>query len=221
MLRYNGKLNFDVPLNDQELEFLTDWQNKLVETNNSFWSTQNKNKREEISEKFNAYAGINFDPKQRWAIFYGMNPMIHFHKDYIELNGQSKKGNLREVLLAYHHFFIGKDAVFKECMDLQFLKEHNFSGIIESYKRDVRNLESRWCYVVNNNDFKSVDSPTIKDYQSNPNRWPATTKEDTFYANLVKYFPPLLQYARIKKSVRETQEKLITQDIKPTKRLKV
>lgn len=203
MLKYNGKIFFDNPLNNKEIEFLQNWQAKLVEINNEYRQAGTKQSKETISEKINTYSGIDFDDKQRWAIFFAMSPMIYFHKDCIELKGQSPKGNMREALMAYHHFFIGNDAVLKECMDLNFLKTHNFSGIVESWKKDKYGDESQWCYLAQNNKISSIDAPTIKDYYENPDKWTKIEKEDTFYDKLVMYFPPLMNYASLKKSINQ------------------
>lgn len=204
MLKYKGKLNFDAPLSKEELEFLNDWQNKLVEIYKEYWNTTNKDDREIISQKINGYSGISFNDKQRWAIFFAMSPMIHFEEDGIVLKGQSKKGNMREALMAYHHFFLSEDAVLKECMNLSFLKPHNFSGIVEAYKKDkVTDYESNWCYIAENNQIYSVDAVNIKEYEQSPGKWPKVQKEDTFYDKLVRYFPPLMEYAKLKKSINE------------------
>lgn len=220
ILKYKGKLHFDIPLNDEELEFLQDWQANLVDVYNEYSEAETKSEKEKISKKFNSYTGIDFDEKQRGTIFFGMNPMIHFHHDCIELKGQSKKGNLREALMAYHHFFLGEDAVLKECLDLSFMKTHNLNGIIESYKDDYKTGESKWCYVVKNNEFSSVDVETIKEYEENPKKWDVTVKEDTFYDKLALYFPPLMSFAALKKSIREKNE-LSSKVNNPNKRLKI
>lgn len=219
MLKYKGKIYFDKPLNDEELSFLKDWQEQLVEIHEEYRSTNSKSEKEAISEKFNAYSGVAFDEKQRWAIFFAMSPMIHFHHDCIELKGTSTKGNMREAFMAYHHFFLGENAVLKECMDLNFMQVHNLNGIVEAYKEDKYGEESKWCYLVENNKVSSIEVPTIKEYMDNPNKWVRVEKEDTFYEKLLQYFPPLMDYASLKKSIKKANEEKPVE--KAAKRLKV
>lgn len=220
MLRYDGKLYFDKPLNDEELSFLRGWQEKLMEINEDYFPAS-KAEREVISERINGHTGIAFDGYQRWAIFHAMCPMIEFHKDCIEFSGSSIKGNMREAVMAYHHFFLGEDAVLKQCLDLNFLSVHKLSGIVEGWRRDERTREvTEWCYIVENNQFKSVNAPTVEEYEKDPLKWKIDVKEDTFYDKLVKYFPPLMEYADIKKSINEVNAKLDVVEKKP-KRLKV
>ena len=222
MLKYSGKLYFDKPLSDEELSFLQGWQNKLTEINVDYFPAT-KEDREVISERINAHTGIAFNGLQRWAIFQATCPLIEFHKDYIECNGISHKGQLRESIMAYHHFFFSKEAVLKECLDLSFLKPHNLNGIIEGYRKDERtNKISQWCYVVKDNNFTSVEVPTISLYESNPDKWEVTNKEDNFYTKcLLVYFPPLMQYAEIKRSINEASAKIDSTVEKKPKKLKV
>lgn len=222
MLKYNGKLYFDKPLSPEELNFLQDWQSNLVSINKDYVKAGSKSQRENISEEINGYSGIAFDEKQRWTIFFAMNPMIYFHKDYIELKGSNKKGNLREAIMAYHHFFIGEDAVLKECMDLNFMKPHNLNGIIEASKKDssTSTIESKWCYLVENNIFSSIEVDSIKEYEKSPLKFHKIIKEDTFHQHLARYFPPLMNYASLKKSIREKNEAFPREEKKST-RLKI
>jgi hypothetical protein len=220
MLKYDGKIYFDKPLDEQELSFLKDWQKTLVELYEEYRDAPAKSDKEAISKKINYYSGIDFNDKQRWVIFFAMSPMIHFHNDYMELKGQSKKGNMREAFMAYHHFFLGEDAVLKECMDLNFMKVHNLNGIVEAYKEDKYGDESRWCYLVENNKVFSIEVPSLKLYEDNPTIWHKVEKEDTFYQeHLLKYFPPLMEYASLKKTINKINEqKEVT---KAPKRLKI
>lgn len=218
MLQYKGCLYFDKSLDSQELEFLSAWQSKLEELYKEYFSTSKKTEREEISLKLNTYCGINFDSYQRWAIFFAMSPMISFEHDKIVLEGKNKKGNLREALLAYKHFFLNDNAVLKECLELDYLKPHNFSGIIEGQKT-VDGVATNWCYLFENNQVYSIDAPNIEQYNLNPNKWDKIFKEDTFQDKLNKYFPPLINYANTRKSI---YEKINTSvDAKKTKKIKI
>ena len=219
MLEYNGKLYFDKPLSEEELSFLRIWQNKLSEISSDYRKASSKDLKERISQQINSFSGINFNDNQRWVIFFGMSPMISFEKDYIELSGSSKKGNMREALLAYQHFFLGEDPVLKYCMGLDFLKEHKFNGIIESSKYENGGV-SNWCYIVENDSIFSVDAPTIAEYQNNPKKWQKIEKKDTFYDKLILYFPPLIKYAEVKKSIDKHNE-LKDKPIKKTSKMKV
>jgi hypothetical protein len=220
MLKYSGKLYFDKPLNDKELSFLRGWQEKLMEINEDYFPAT-KAEKEIISERINGHTGIAFSGYQRWAIFYAMCPMIEFHKDCIEFDGSSLKGNMREAVMAYHHFFLGENAVLKQCLDLNFLSVHSLSGIVEGWRKDENNGRvSQWCYVVDNNQFTSVEVPTIKEYEKDPLKWKITYKPDTFYEKLLTYFPPLMEYADIKKSINEVNAQIDIIEKKP-KRLKV
>jgi hypothetical protein len=205
MLKYNGKFYFDKELSTKELEFLSEWQQKLTEIQSEYLNVTISEK-EDVSKKINTYSSIDFDAKQRWAIFFGMSPMIYFHKDCIELKGQSKKGNMREALLAYHHFFLSENSVLTQCMNLDFMKPHQFSGIVEAEKWS-KGIKSNWCYLSENSNISSISSPTINDYKKSPKKWIKIDKEDTFYDKLVLYFPPLIEYAKIKKSITSINEK--------------
>ncbi|NCQ51486.1 hypothetical protein GW796_06245 [archaeon] len=216
MLKYKGKLTFDVPLSDSELFFLTDWQKKLVDINNEYIASS-KSEKEEVSQKINSYSGLNFTKEQRWAIFYAMSPMIHFKKDCIQLKGSSKKGNMREALMAYYHFFLGDGAVLKECMHVDVLKQHKFSGIVEAHKITYNGAESRWCYLVEDNNVSSVNASSIKEYKENPDKWPIANKVDNFEDILTRYFPPLIKYAILKRELNEQAK----DEEKQPKRIKI
>jgi hypothetical protein len=221
MLKYSGKLYFDTPLNDKELSFLRGWQDKLMEIHEDYFPAS-KAEKEIISERINGHTGIAFDGYQRWAIFHAMCPMIEFHKNYIEFEGSSLKGNMREAVMAYHHFFLGEDAVLKQCLDLDFLNVHNMNGIVEGWRKDENTARvTQWCYLVKNNQFTSVEVPTIKEYEENPLKWKVIYKNDTFYEKLLNYFPPLMEYADIKKSINAVNSQIDSVVEKKPKKMKV
>ena len=126
---------------------------------------------------------------------------------------------MREALMAYHHFFLGEDAVLTQCMNLDFMKVHNLNGIVEAYKKDKDGEESRWCYLVKNNQASSIEAPTIKEYNENPSKWKQINKEDTFYDKLVRYFPPLIEYASLKKTINNQNSQKVEE--KPQKKIKI
>lgn len=221
MLKYSGKLYFDIPLNNEELSFLRGWQEKLMEIHKDYFPAS-KIDKEIISERINGHTGIAFNGYQRWAIFHAMCPMIEFHKDYMEFNGESLKGNMREAVMAYHHFFLGENAVLKQCLNLDFLNTHNINGIVEGYRKDeITKRVTQWCYLVKNNQFTSVEVPTIEQYEKEPFKWKIIHKPDTFYEKLLTYFPPLMEYADIKKSINEANAKIDSVIEKKPKKLKI
>lgn len=200
MLKYKGKLFFKTPLTDEAVQFLNEWQQNLVDTYNEYRDAVTKAEKETVSLKLNTYSGINFSAQQRWAIYFAMSPMITFQNDCVSIKGSNRKGNIREAVLAYQHFFFSDVGVLKQCLGTEFIEPNQISGIVECSKKQ-NDTKTQWCYLFKNNQVYSIDSATIKEYEKTPNNFHLELKEDTFHEKLLKYFPPLLEYAKLKSSL--------------------
>ena len=207
MLKYNGYLKFDTPLSEEEVTFLNLWQSLVKKSCDNY---------KEDKEDPNCYVPIEqllslfLDKNQKWTLFFCYNPLISFDKNGIIINGESEKGQLREALLAYKHFFIGEDPVLKHCIkDPSILKSHTFSGIIESEqtKHTAGGFQHKtWCYIANNSDIYSVQAPTKEIYLDSPESFPKQEKNDTCMEKLDLYFPRIYSYSNLKKSIFEIQQ---------------
>lgn len=200
MLKYNGKLFFNKPLNDEEVFFLNDWQNKLTEIYEKYGKAVTKIEKEQISSELDSFSGINLNKEQKWTIFFAMSPMISFKSDYILIKGTNKKGNIREAILAYQHFFLGENPVMAECMNFKFSEPREIQGIIECKKKKY-DEETHWCYLFENKQIYSIEVANKKLYDKNPDLFEKNLKEDTFKSKLDKYFPPIIAYATLKKQL--------------------
>ncbi len=205
MLKYNGKLFFDKPLNDEEVIFLNNWQNKLFEIYEKYSGTITKAEKEKVSSELDVFSGINLSKEQKWTIFFAMSPMIKFTNDYILVKGSHKKGNIREAILAYQHFFLGENPVIAECMNFKFSSSKKIEGFIECKKKKL-NEETSWCYLFENNQVYSVEVASKKIYDNHPSLFEKILKEDTFKVKLDKYFPPIIAYANLKKLLNNKEE---------------
>ncbi len=200
MLKYNGKLFFNNPLNDKEVVFLNAWQKKLTDIYEKYSKSPSKDEKENISSQLDSFSGISLTKEQKWTIFFAMSPMIKFTNDYILVKGEHQKGNIREAILAYKHFFIGENPVIAECMNFRFSSARQLNGIIECEKRQ-NDTQTKWCYLFENNNVYSIDAINKKEYQKEPSNYEKILKEDTFKIKLEKYFPPIIAYASLKKQL--------------------
>jgi hypothetical protein len=200
MLKYNGKLFFDTPLTDDEVSFLNSWQQKLVDIYEKYSKAATKKEKEEISAELDTFSGISLSNEQKWTIFFAMSPMIKFTNKYISVKGAHKKGNIREAILSYQHFFLGENPVIAECMNFKFGSAKTLTGIIECEKKQYEE-KTNWCYLFENNQIYSIDATNKKTFETTPQLYEKALKEDTFKVKLDKYFPPIIAYATLKKQL--------------------
>ncbi len=200
MLKYNGKLFLNHSLTDEEVHFLNSWQKKLTDIYEKYNKASSKNEKEAISSELDSFSGISLTKEQKWTIFFAMSPMIKFTNKYILVKGEHKKGNIREAILAYNHFFLGENPIMAECMNFRFSSQKQINGIIECEK--TQNEETtKWCYLFEDGQVYSIDATNKRDYQKNPYHYEKILKEDTFKVKLEKYFPPIIAYASLKKQL--------------------
>jgi hypothetical protein len=208
MLSYTGTIQLTPHLNQDEVEFLNNWQNKLYSIYHrhihEYSGSRNfKNLSSDLTCEIEHFLGLSLDKNQHWTILFCFSPMIHFTEQGMDIYGSDEKGQFREALLAYQHFFMGEQAVLRDaCYEhLSFIQSHVMNGIISCENTKLHdNSSGKWCYLVKDNQIVSVDAPNAQAWLKNPNKYPEMYKEDTTKEKLDKYFPPLIQYARINRS---------------------
>lgn len=201
MLTYNGSLVFNTPLSDQECKFLNNWQKLLKNVYEQQSQTSDKQEKANIALQINEAIGIDLTKDQLWTIMFAYNPLISFTNDRILIKGWHKKGQLREALLSYEHLFIGDNPIFTNFLyqDLNFIKKHTFTGIVQAAKYSDKAHNKEWCYLFEQDYVASIDCESKEKYLKNPTIYELDIKKDSFIDKLTKYFPKeFIYYAKIK-----------------------
>lgn len=197
-LIYKGELEVIPPFSNEEVKFLNTWQNLLAKEFLKLDDIQDNDMKNQHYDNIKSFIGLPLDDKQLWVLEFSFNPLISFTNDKIIINGEHSKGQLRDALLIYQHFFFSEDAFLKKYLpNLNFFNEHKFSGIIESEKYSYKTGHSKWCYLVENSEISSVNAHTIEEYWDNPTKYPKDLKEDKSWERINNYYPknsPLMQF---------------------------
>lgn len=211
MLSYTGMIKLTPHLSPDEVEFLNNWQTKLNSIYHrhiydNYGSRNFKNLSTDLTCEIDHFLGLSLDKNQHWTILFCFSPMVHFTEQGMDIYGSDEKGQFREALLAYQHFFMGEQPVLRDaCYEhLSFIQSHSMNGIISCENTKLHDKSSgKWCYLVKDNEIVAVDAPNAQTWLKNPDKYPVIHKEDTTKEKLDKYFPPLIQYARINRSTLE------------------
>ena len=209
MLTYQGKLVFYPPLNNEEYLFFNKWQNLLNKIYNEQSLCSSKDEKNEVANQINTFLGSNLNDGQLWTITFAYSPHLTITHDEIVVDGTYKKGQLREALLAYEHFFIGKNPLLKNYLyeGLQFINEHKLIGQVEAQSYNNKDGYNQWCYIFTGQETYSVNTATIKKYNENPNRYPKDFKEDTLEKHILSYFSKQFhEYAKLNYITSKTKQ---------------
>lgn len=200
MRTYQGKLVFSPPLNNEEFSFFNEWQQLLdkVYREQELYST--KDEKNEVAHQINLFLGANLNDGQLWTIMFAYSPHLTITQNEIVVDGTYKKGQLREALLAYQHFFMGENPILKNYLydDLHFINQHTLNGAVEAQVYTKEDGYTQWCYIFTENETYSVNTATIKKYEEAPTRYPKDFKEDTLLKHIDRYFSEKFrEYAKL------------------------
>lgn len=200
---YRGEIFFDKALSEKEVAFLNDWQATLLKYFTKIFDLKNSKTKNKYYQKISDFIGFEMNSKQMWLIEFSFNPSLRFEKDKIVIQGDVHKGQIRDALMLYHHFFFSDDAFMlkykkglKEIMQPHIMAH----GFIEATKDSFQKGVNHWCYIIQNNDVFSVDTKTFQEYIQNPLKYHKEDKEDKTMARMNQYFPknlPQLQKAAL------------------------
>lgn len=197
-LIYHGELQVTPPFSNEEVNFLNTWQNILAKEFLELDNVNNAEIKNQHYDTIKSFIGLPLDEKQLWLLHFAFNPLIKFETDKIIIEGEHTKGQLRDALLMYQHFFFSKDAFLKKYLPhLNFLNEHTFNGIIQAEKYSYKSGYTQWCYLAEKSEISSVDATTINEYLANPSQYPKEIKEDRCWERINTYYPkdsPLMQF---------------------------
>jgi hypothetical protein len=212
MLTYTGFIELTPHLCEDEVVFLNNWQNRLNSIYhrhiNDYGGSRNfKNLSTDLTCEIDSFLGLSLSKEQHWTIMFCFSPMIHFSQEGIMVYGSDKKGQFRDAVLAYQHFFLGETSVLRDaCYEhLSFIKQHAMNGIISCENTAPKDLSStgKWCYLIEDNIIGSVNAPDAQAWLARPEKYEVIEKEDTTFDKLSRYFPPLMLYAKINRSTLE------------------
>ena len=198
---YRGEIFFDKHLSEKEVSFLNDWQATLLKNFTKIFDLKNSKTKNKYYQKISDFIGFEMNTKQMWLIEFSFNPSIHFEKDKIVLHGDVHKGQIRDALMLYHHFFFSEDAfMLKYKKGLKDIMQPHIMthGFIEATKDSIQKGINHWCYIIKNNDVFSVEAQTFQQYNQDPLKYHKEDKEDKTMARMNQYFPknlPQLQKA--------------------------
>lgn len=197
-LIYSGELKITPSLSEEEVNFLNAWQIALAEKFSLLDGTKDDALKSKYYENIKDFIGLPLDDKQLWVLHFSFNPLIRFEKNKIIINGEHNKGQLRDALLIYQHFFFSESPFMKKYLPhLNFMNEHKFDGIIQSEKFSYKTGHTQWCYIAKNSEIFSVNAKTIDEYVANPDKFQKQEKEDKSQERIERYYPshsPLMQF---------------------------
>lgn len=197
-LIYHGELMVTPHFSDEEVTFLNTWQKILANKFLELDSVKDEDTKNQYYDSIKSFIGLPLDDKQLWLLHFSFNPLIFFEKDKIIIKGEHSKGQLRDALLIYQHFFFSEEPFLKAYLPhLKYFKEHTFSGLIESEKFSYKTGHTQWCYIAEKSEISSVNAKTIQEYLNNPRKYPKEEKEDKSWERINKYYPknsPLMQF---------------------------
>lgn len=197
-LIYHGELKVTPPFSDEEVIFLNTWQKVLAEKFLELDTVKDEDTKNQYYDSIKNFIGLPLDDKQLWLLHFSFNPLISFEKDKIVIEGEHSKGQLRDALLIYQHFFFSEEPFLKAYLPhLQYFKEHVFNGIIQSEKFSYKTGHTQWCYIAENSEISSINARTIEEYLAKPKKYPKEAKEDKSWERISKYYPknsPLMQF---------------------------
>lgn len=197
-LIYHGELKLTPALSEEEVQFLNTWQTALAEKFSLLDSTKDDDLKSQYYNNIKDFIGLPLDDKQLWVLHFSFNPLISFEKDKIIIHGEHEKGQLRDALLIYQHFFFSEEPFMTKYLPyLTFMKEHTFDGIIQSEKFSYKTGHTQWCYIAEKSEITSVNAKTIDEYLANPKQFPKEEKEDKSHDRIERYYPknsPLMRF---------------------------
>lgn len=197
-LIYEGVLEVTPPFSDEEVKFLNTWQNILAQQFLELDSVTDNDMKNKYYDSIKNFIGLPLDDKQLWVLHFSFNPLIRFEHDKIIIKGEHSKGQLRDALLIYQHFFFSEEPFLKKYLpNLKFLNEHTFDGIIQSEKYSNKTGHTQWCYLAEKSKIFSVNAKTSDEYLSNPGKYLKSVKEDKSDDRINRYYPknsPLMQF---------------------------
>lgn len=210
---YNGEIFFDQELSEKELNFLNHWQSTLLQNFTKIFELKNKKSKDKYYQKISDFVGFDLTSKQMWLIEFSFNPAIHFEKNKILIQGNLHKGQIRDAIMLYHHFFFSEDAFMlkykKEVKDIIKPKIMT-EGFIEATKDSFTKGISHWCYIIKNSNVVSVSAQNIQEYNLNPTKYRQEEKLDKTIYRMNQYFPknlPQLQKAELDILLKQKFEK--------------
>lgn len=212
---YDGFLNITPALSNEEVSFLNNWQKTLGSFFDLIDSTNDLSEKEKNNNLIKEFIGLEFNPKQLWLLKFYYNPLLEFTNDKVIISGETTKGQLRQAISIYHHFFFNDDSFMKRYFNnLDFIKNHSLNGLIEG---EIDN--KKWVYIVENNNFSSVSCNGIDDYLKrvkNEQFLFKEEKDDDSSKNIDKYFSPkdnLVLYLDLNKTMPKNEIKNKTKKI--------
>ena len=207
-LTYSGELKIDPPLSQDETDFLNIWQDALLSRFYNLCEMDDHYKSNKNHDTIFEFFNHEFTKPQKWLLKLSASPFISFENDKIVVSGTSEKGQFRDALLLYHHFFFSENPFFSKYLkDFPFSQERKFNGVIEAFKesKEYGNLtKTSWCYVAENSAIHSVDAKTIDEYQADPESFLKTLKVDKSSKLMDEYFAknsPLFNFLALDKSL--------------------
>lgn len=215
-LIYHGKLKITPALSEEEVQFLNTWQQALGEKLSLLDNNKDNVLKTIYYNHINNFIGLPLDDKQLWLLHFSFNPLIRFEKEHIVIEGEHYKGQLRDSLLIYQHFFFSENPFMKKYLPhLTFIQPHTFNGMIESEKFNHKTGHSQWCYLVEKSEIFSVNARTIEEYMKSPYKFPKEEKEDKTLERIEKYYStdsPIMRYLSL--NVKLEPKKNITKKAK-------
>lgn len=214
-LIYHGELKITPHLSEEEVNFLNTWQKSLCDKFSLLDQIKDDDLKSEYYENVKDFIGLPLDKKQLWVLHFSFNPLISFESDKIIIKGEHKKGQLRDALLIYQHFFFSDDSFLKKYLpNLNFIKPHTFDGIIQSEKFSYASGHTQWCYIAEKSKIYSVNAKTIQEYLSNPKNYEKQEKIDKSDERINRYFPknsPLMSFLslNVKLEPKNTKQKQV------------